>query len=398
VASLNGAEAPRFTRDRLTWLTYISLSAYAFYLYALGPVLAFLHQEMHLSYTVTSLHSTIFSIGAVITGLTFDRFTHRAGRLRVFWLSAGATAVGALLFVAGHQVVVTLLAAFVLGVGCTYLGAGCSVALADRHGRQRDRALLEANVGASGTGVAVPALLGVLAGTAVGWRPALLVPVVALAALFAVLRHTAFPAPAAPARAPGRLPRGFWGPCLLVALAVGIEFTVIFYGVPLLHISVGLSTGDSAVVLSLFIAGELAGRVWGARLTRLPGRAERVVGVALGVAMAGFLALWLGRVEVLAAASLFVTGLGVGNLYPLSLAMALGAGEGKTDQAMARTQVAVGVAIGTAPLLLGVLSDHFGVLRALAVEPGLIIAAALVLLVMIRGGRGEPEMAAAPPA
>ncbi|MGD1052458.1 MAG: MFS transporter [Candidatus Dormibacteria bacterium] len=397
MASLSGAEAPRFTRDRLTWLTYISLSAYAFYLYALGPVLAFLHQEMHLSYTVTSVHSTIFSIGAVITGLTFDRFTRRAGRHRVFWLSAGATAVGALLFVVGHQVAVTLLAAFVLGIGCTYLGAGCSVALADRHGVLRDRALLEANVGASGTGVAVPALLGVLAGTALGWRPALLVPVVALAVLFARLRLTAFPAPAAPARATGRLPRSFWGPCLLVALAVAIEFTVIFYGVPLLHISVGLSTGDSAVVLSLFIAGELAGRAWGARLTRVPGRAERVVGFALGIAMAGFLALWLGRMEVLAAAALFVTGMGVGNLYPLSLAMALGAGQGKTDQAMARTQVAVGVAIGTAPLLLGVLSDHLGVLRALTVEPALIVVAALVLLVVARPSRAGSMAAAGGP-
>jgi predicted MFS family arabinose efflux permease len=390
LASLSGAEAPRFVRDRLTWLTYISLSSYAFYLYALGPVLAFLHQEMHLSYTVTSLHSTIFSVGAVITGLTFDRFTRRAGRHRVFWLSAVATAVGALLFVAGHQVAVTLPAAFVLGVGCTYLGAGCSVALADRHGVHRDRALLEANVGASGTGVAVPALLGVLAGSALGWRPALLVPVLALAVLFALLRHTAFPAPAAPARAAGRLPRGFWGPCLLVALAVGIEFTVIFYGVPLLHISVGLSTGDSAVVLSLFIAGEFAGRLIGAWITRQPGRARQVIAVALGIALAGFLVLWLGRAVVLSAVAIFVTGAGVGNLYPLSLAMALGAGAGKTDQAMARTQVAVGVAIGTAPLLLGVLSDHLGVLRALTVEPVLIVLAAVVLLAVVRGSPADP--------
>jgi predicted MFS family arabinose efflux permease len=103
--------------------------------------------------------------------------------------------------------------------------------------------------------------------------------------------------------------------------------------------------------------------------------------------MAGFLVLWLGRAVVLSAVAIFVTGAGVGNLYPLSLAMALGAGAGKTDQAMARTQVAVGVAIGTAPLLLGVLSDHVGVLRALTVEPALIVVAALVLLLVVRGGR-----------
>jgi len=395
VASLTGAEAPRFTRDRLTWLAYISLASYAFYLYALGPVLAFLHQELHLSYAVTSLHSTIFAVGAVVTGLTFDRVTRGWGRHRVFWLSAAATVAGALLFFAGHQVAVTLPAAFVLGIGCTYLGAGCSVALADRHGPQRDRALLEGNVGASGTGVVVPALLGLLAGTTAGWRPALLLPALTLGALWVLLRDTALPAPPAPASAARRLPRDFWGPCGLVALAVGIEFTLIFYGVPLLHVSVGLSTGGASVVLSLFVAGELAGRLVGARVTRRPGQAERVIGFALAVAMAGFLALWLGRVTVLSALALFVTGLGVGNLYPLSLALALGAGGGRTDQAMARTQIAVGVAIGTAPLLLGVLSDRVGVVRALTVEPALIVTAALVLLVVVRAGRGEPAAATA---
>jgi predicted MFS family arabinose efflux permease len=395
VASLTGAEAPRFTRDRLTWLAYISLASYAFYLYALGPLLAFLHQELHLSYAVTSLHSTIFSVGAVVTGLTFDRVTRSWGRHRVFWLSAAATVAGALLFFAGHQVAVTLPAAFVLGIGCTYLGAGCSVALADRHGPQRDRALLEGNVGASGTGVVVPALLGLLTGTAAGWRPALLLPVLTLGVLWVLLRHIALPAPPAPASAARRLPRGFWGPCGLVALAVGIEFTLIFYGVPLLHVSVGLSTGAASIVLSLFVAGELAGRLVGARLTRRPGRAERVIGFALVVAMAGFLVLWLGRLTVLSALALFVTGLGVGNLYPLSLALALGAGGGRTDQAMARTQVAVGVAIGTAPLLLGVLSDRVGVVRALTVEPALIVTAALVLWLVVRAGRGQAAAAAA---
>ena len=396
MASLSGSEAPRFTRDRLTWLAYISLSAYAFYLYALGPVLAFLHQELHLSYTVTSLHSTIFSAGAVVTGLTFDRFTGRAGRHRVFWLSATATVVGALLFVVGHQVILTLLAAFVLGVGCTYLGAGCSVALADRHGPQRDRALLEANVGASGTGVVVPALLGLLAGTALGWRPALLPPVLTLGVLYVLLGRIPMPSPPVPPSVTGRLPRAFWGPCLLVALAVAIEFAIIFYGVPLLGISVGLSTASSAAVLSLFVAGELTGRSVGAWVTRRPGRAVPLFGMALGVAMTGFLVLWFGRALVLAAVAIYVTGVGVGNLYPLSLAMALGAGGGKTDQAMARTMVAVGVAIGTAPLLLGVLSDHLGVLRALTVEPALIVVAAVVLLLVVRARRGEP--AAATPA
>lgn len=388
--------APRgFVRDRLTWLAYLSLSAYAFYLYALGPVVAFLRQELHLSYTVASLHSTFWALGTVATGLGFDLTTRRFGRQRVFWLSAATTVVGALLFIVGHQVVVTLLAALVLGTGGTFLGSGSVVALADRHGARSDRALVEANVGASVTSVAVPALLGLLAGTAAGWRIGLLPPLITLLVLYALLRGLPFPPRPLPPAGPRRLPRAFWGLCVMVALAVAIEFCIVFFGVPLLVAGAGLPTAGAAAAMSLFFAGELAGRLMGARITRRPGRARRLIAVALAVAMGGFLVLWFARAAALAGAALFVTGLGVANLYPLSIALALGASGGMTDRAMARTQVFVGAAILTAPLLLGVLADRVGVLPALAVEPGLILAAALVLLAVLPRERKLVRPAAA---
>jgi MFS family permease len=395
VASLSATEAPRFTRDRLTWLAYISTATYAFYVYALGPVSAFLHQELHLTYTLTSLHSTLWSVGSVLAGLTLHPLADRLGRRRLFWLAATTTGVGALLFIGGHAVEVTLLAALVLGTGSTMVGAVSAVVLADRHGRQSDRALVEANLGASGVGTFVPALLGVLALTAGGWRSGLLLPLGALGVLFLMLGRV--PMPAAPitvTTAAGPLPRGFWAHVLLVALAVGIEFCVLFFSVPLLSAGSRLSTAGAAAALSLFVAGELTARLAGSWLTRRPGRAMRLIGVALGVAMAGFLVLWLVRAPGVAVVALFVTGLGIGNLYPLSLALALGAGRGRTDQAMSRVQVGIGVAIGTAPLLLGVLSDHVGVIRALAVEPGLIVVAGLVLLVVRAGRRKEAVVGA----
>ncbi len=399
MAYLTAAEAPRFTRDRLTWLAYLSLATYAFYIYALGPVVAFLHQELHLDYTLTSLHSTLWSVGSVLAGLTLQPLARRLGRQRLFWMAAATTGVGALLFIAGHAVLVTLLAALVLGTGSTLVGAVSSVVLADRHGRRSDRALVEANLGASAVGTFVPALLGLLALTAGGWRSALVLPLLTLAALFLVMGRVSMPAPPVAASASaGRLPRGFGAHVLLVALAVGIEFCVLFFAVPLLSTGSRLSTAGAAAALSLFVAGELAGRAAGSWLTRHPGRAIWLIGVALGVAMAGFLALWLVRVTGVAVAALFVTGLGIGNLYPLSLALALGAGRGRTDLAMSRVQVGIGVAIGTAPLLLGVLSDHVGVIRALSVEPCLIAVAALVLLLLVRAGRREPAAAGAPAA
>lgn len=380
--------SPTFHRDRLTWLAYLSISAYAFFIYALGPVVSLLRSELHLSYTLASLHSTLWAVGAVATGLAFDVLTRRLGRRLLFWLSALVTAAGAVLFTLAQQVALTLPATAVLAVGSSTLGAVSSTLLADHHGGRRDRALVEANAGASGTGIAVPALLGLLAGSAVGWRPGLLLPVVALATLFAVHGRLPLPAPVAAAASSRRLPRSFWPACLLVAFAVAIEFAVLFYGVPLLGAGSGIPTDRAAAILSVFLVGELSGRLAGARLTRRPGRGEVVVGVSLALTMAAFLALWLGRAAPVQGVALYVTGVGVGNLYPLTLALAFRAAEGLTDRAMARTQVTVAVAVGTAPLLLGALSDRLGVLRALGVEPGLIAIAGALLVVVWRLRRG----------
>ncbi len=386
MAILRPAPSPSFVRDRLTWLAYLGLSSYAFCLYALGPMLAFLRQELHLSYTLASWHSSLWAAGAIVSGLSFHLLTRRLGRRAVFWLAAVALGAGLLLFVAGHVLGVTLLAAAVGGIGGTLLGSASSTALADRHGPASDRAIVEANVGASVTAVLVPALLGLLSTTRVGWRAALFVPLLALLVLFSVSGRVRFPTPPGEA-ATGRLPSEFWWRCALVALAVAVELCIVFYGVPLLSSGAGFSTAGAAATMSLFFAGELLGRTVGARLTRRRGQARRIIAASLGVAIAGFVALWVAHSVVLAAVALFVTGLGVGNLYPLSIAMALAAGGGRTDRAMARTQLFVGLAVLTAPLLLGVLSDRLGVLRAVALEPLLILAAAVVLAVAPPRGR-----------
>ncbi len=369
-----------FIRDRLTWMAYIAVATYAFCVYALGPMQAFIREELNLSYTLTSLHSTLWAGGSLLTGLTFHRVSRRIGRQRLFWFSALATAAGTLLFVAGHVVAVTLLAAAVLGTGGSFFNAGGTVLLADHHGGRRDQAIVEANVGASLAGVAVPALLGFLAATAAGWRTGMLLPALSLAVLFLAVRHHPIPpAVEPPAAAAGRLPSRFWALCVLASLTVAIEFCIVFYGIPLLRHQVGLATADATQLMSLFFVGELVGRLAGARLTRRPGRAKNVIQAALLTATAGFLVLWLGRGTVLAGVALFVTGAGVGNLYPLTISLVLGASGGRTDLAMARVMVALGLSIAIAPLLLGVLADRFGVHFAFTLELVLLVAAVLIL-------------------
>ncbi len=368
-------------RTGRTWLAYGALASYAYCLYGLGPVLAFLHADLHLSYTVTNIHSTLWAAGTVVTGVSYPPLARRFGRRRVFWSAVAAFAAGTALFIAGYHLAVTLLAAAVLGTAGTTVLTGTTGMLADEHGQLRDRALIEANVGASATAVLAPVVIGGLASTAAGWRAGMAVPVVAFAALWLRFRHLPLSGAGGPAGQvrSGRLPGACWVALGLVAVVVGIEFCVVFDAALLLHAHAGLSTRHAAAYLSVFFAGELAGRLGGSRLARAAGRERLILGAALAVTAAGFAVFWSARQPGFAVAGLAVAGVGVANLYPFSLALAMAAAPGRTDQAAGRSQLAVGAAVLSAPFALGALADRIGVVRAYLIEPGLIAAAAALV-------------------
>ena len=102
------------------------------------------------------------------------------------------------------------------------------------------------------------------------------------------------------------------------------------------------------------------------------------------VTAVGFVLFWLAASPAPAIAGLFLCGLGIANLYPLSLALTLDAGPGHGDTANARIQLLGGVLVIAAPYLLGSLADHLGLRAAFTIEPVLIGACALLLLAGLR--------------
>lgn len=373
-------------------LCYGALASYAFWLYAFGPALALLRAELGFSYTLLGLYSALWAAGAALVGASFAAMARRLPRSALLWGSAAAAVVGAGLFTAVHSVALTLLGAAVLGFAGTIMLTCIQAILSDRHGARRDRALTEANVGAAGCAVLAPLLLGLLQATPAGWRAAFGLPVLVLIALYARYRHQPLPAPAAtrPGRGRGRLPLSCWLLATLVALGIAVEFCVIYFGAESLTLT-GLRTAQAATAMSTFYLGILAGRVGGAWVTRRPGRSVPVLYVSLAVTAAGFLAFWLAGLPVLAIAGLFFCGLGVANLYPLSLALTLAAAPGNGDTANARVQLLGGVFVIAAPYLLGSLADHLGLRAAFTIEPVLIGACAVLLVAGRRLARPAEE-------
>ena len=384
-----------FVRDSATVLSYAALGCYSFWLYAFGPSLTLLRDELGFSYTLLSLYSVLWSVGAALAGAGFAWAARRLPRRALLWGSALATVAGAALFTLGRGVPVTLVAAGLFGLAGTTLLTVLQAVLSDRHGPRRDRALTEANISAGASAVLAPLVLGLLAASVLGWRAAFALPAVVLVVLWVRHRREPLPRPTPPSAASsrGRLPLACWLFALLTAASSAIEFCLVYFG-PQQLLTTGLSATAAGTALAGNYLGILVGRLLGARLTRRPGRTVRLLYASLALTAASFLLFWLTGHPALAVTGLFLCGVGIANLYPLALALTLDAAEGREDQANARSQLVLGVLAAASPFLLGSLADRHGLTAAFALEPALIAACLLLLLAGLRARHATPALQA----
>jgi len=121
----------------------------------------------------------------------------------------------------------------------------------------------------------------------------------------------------------------------------------------------------------------IVGRVLGSRLVQRFST-RTVVAASIVIAGIGFLLFWRAESSLIGLSGLFFTGLGVANLYPLILSLAISAADGNTVQAGARATLASGTAILTLPLILGSFADAVGIRLAYVVVLVLLISVFLI--------------------
>src|SRR5688572_23026334 len=310
-----------FHRDRLTWLAYLSLAFYGYFLNVLGPITLFLKDELQLTYTVSSFHFTAFAVGILLIGIGGHLVIQHIGRRVSLWVGMAGISLSTLLLLAGRNPVLTIGASFLMGLVGSLILAIVPAALSDQHGELRAVALSEANVIASLFSAAAPLLVGWFALRLGQWRYAL--GIMALTPLFLFLSLRTDRAPAKPVHGvPGQsgksLPRLFWMYWLALFLSVAVEFCMVFWSADYLEQVLELEKASAAQAVSLFLAGMILGRMTGSRLVqRFSTRA--VVTVSMIIAGIGFLLFWSVESSAVGLSGLFVTGLGVANLYPLIL-------------------------------------------------------------------------------
>jgi predicted MFS family arabinose efflux permease len=376
---------------------YGQLGAWGYFLFGFGPVLPLLRDSLDVSRTVAALHGTMIAVGSLTAGLCYPRLTARFGRGRVGWAGLAGLCAGILLLCVGHRPAWTLAGVLVAGVFGALVVTGSSAILADHHGRAGPAAITEANAVAAGFGVAGPALVGAGLALGIGWRPvlaAVVVPAAALAVALGRVRVPNAPAPVEPgsdaaARRVGRLPRAYWPAWGVVVAIIGVEFSMTLWSSDLLRVRDGMSPGAAAAGVTAVIAGMFAGRLAGGRLA-LRFVPDTLLLAALALTGAGFALFWLASAPVPAVAGLALTGCGMSLHYPLAVARALEAADGRGDVAVSRIAIGAGAAAGSAPVVLGALADRAGPHAAFLIVPVVVlVASGLVLRYTSSGVRGR---------
>jgi len=372
-------------------MTYGLVGYFAFMETVLGPIMPFLRTELDIDYTTASLHFSAFALGAVLLGLFGDRLSARWGRLASLWGGAFAMSAGAVFLVSVPSPWGTVPAAFVMGLSGALVIVTSQALLSDRHGEFGAVAVTESNITASACAIAAPLLIGAFAAAGLGWRAALAVPAAALVLLAAVFLFRPPDLPRTRAKSEDRdvdltLPPRYWALWALVALGVASEWCVAYWGADFLADGTGLSRPAAATSLTTFFAAMLVGRIASSRLARtLP--TTLLLAATLGLALVGFPLFWFSPGSILTLAGLFVTGLGIGGVYPLGVSAAIASVPGNSDAAAARLSIGGGGAILVAPFVLGALADRIGIATAFGIVIPMLLAALALALVAVRRDR-----------
>ncbi len=361
-----------FRRDHITWLAYLMLAFFTFVPSVFGPIMPFLRQDLSLSYAQGGLYMTALSAGMILTGLFGDRFAHRFGRRLTLWCGAVGIALAALCLALARSFPLTLFSSFLMGISGSSIQLVVQATLSDRHGERRAIALSEANIGASLSSAVAPLLIAAFLYFGLSWKTTLYFSPLFLVLLFGFFRRTDLSpssraySSAQPSKFPlshAPLPPSYWTYWFAILLFDAVEWCLNTWGAEFTVSRLGFTKTAASAAMGLYMAAAVLGRAGGSRLARLM-KASTILVIAVLVCLAAFPIFWLIPLAVLAIPAFLVTNLGVSNLFPFGMSLAVGTASTQAERASARISLAVGLAGISAPLTLGWLADRIGLYQA----------------------------------
>ncbi len=369
------ARPMRLIRTPLTWYCYLLSGFFTVILNIQGNIIPFLRDELGLSYRAVSLHPSAIAAGMIVAGAITERAVARLGRRGTLQLSVGGSLVGVLLLAVAPSAPVSVFGCLLVGLTGAMIPGVIAGLLAQLHsGAARDQAYAECGAMTYACVMASSLAVGLTVAAGLNWRVALLLGVVLGIAIVWVFGRKPIPdAPPHAMMAGGGLPVA----CILflvtLGLGVALEFTVLLWAPAYLETAVGLTRSEAAAAAAAFAAAMLIGRWAGSQIVRrIP--PETLYPMALSFVVPGFVLYWIVGTPFAAVVGLFLLGLAVALLYPLTIGLAVSAAGRQGDKAGARSAFAAGSALLLSPLVLGWLADTVGLRAAHLAIPALAIA------------------------
>lgn len=391
-AAATPVEKP-FVRTPVTWLAYALMAYFSFALSVLGPTMPFIAANLKLTFTEISYHFTMMAVGGLITSLIGDKVARRIGNARLGWGGAILLALALPGITFGMVLPTTLFFSFLYGLGIGFAALVTIAALAEANPQHATKAYTEGNIGGGTALIAGPALVGFIASSTLGWQAIGFLPLLLIALIALIFRGVALPSAHIEARSPSQeaaenapLPLLFWVFGVLIFLSVAIEWLISSWGASFLTSVVGYLPSTAASLVSVFAFAMVVGRLVGRRLLDYIPESRLLIFSLVWVLLA-FPIYWLSTLPLLNVAGLFLIGLGVGNLAPLSMSAAMAAAGAATNRASARLTLFPTLANITMVPLVGILADGFGIQRAYLVVVVVVIVAIAVASNIHRVGK-----------
>lgn len=391
----------RTSATRSTRASYALLYVFGLCVGLPGPAVPSLQGEYGLSYAGAALHLTLFSAGSALGSMIDDRLGRRISRAVLVHAALLGTFGGAALCGVAPTAAVSLVGITLMGFCATIAMNVAHGVIGAEHGDHRGTFLVTAHLCAAGGLVSAAAVVG--GARALGeWRLAFVAPVTVIAVLLARRLPLRLPtrrpglegtagrrAPAPPAVRIGGL---------VLALAVTVEWAVMFWAASFLRDPVGLPPGYADLATIGVLTTMVVGR-WGlTRLTRRYG-AVALLRLAFVITIAASLPYLSGpRLPGLAGVvvpiiALVVLCLLVTTLFPLGLTATLataGPSAAEQQQASAVALSISAVLTIAGPYLLGAAADATTLTKAMLVLPA---GAALALAGIVWMQRHTPRPA-----
>ena len=165
-------------------------------------------------------------------------------------------------------------------------------------------------------------------------------------------------------------------PTLVIIFAiVALEFSLSFWLASYLNRNVHIGREDAVLMVSALYAANLTGRVLASRLARRA-TPERLLGVALALALVGLPILLTAHGVAVAAVGIALTGMAIGAMFPLTSSIHVGVSARDADGAIGQVLGIASIGQILGPFAVAAIAQAAGLRVGLFLAPGLVLLAA----------------------